>query len=46
MSTITRDRDRDVIRFFKQLFRHFIGATAADELKPPAGSPCTTTTGC
>lgn len=44
LSTIARDRDRDIIRFFRAIFRHFISAPTSDDLGPP--KPCTTTTGC
>lgn len=34
-ATVARDRDRDFVRFFRQLFRHFIGSTTSDDLVPP-----------
>jgi hypothetical protein len=40
-NTAVRDHDRDIIRFFRQFIRHFIGASAGDNLNPPKPCPPT-----
>lgn len=48
-ATVARDRDRDFIRFFRQIVRHFVGSSAdfgkgrSDLVGPSGLEPLTST---
>ena len=43
---ISMEREPPIVRFFRHFIRHFVSTTESDTIKPPSGTPCTTTTGC